>query len=253
MPKIEHKPDAASHARQQFTREHFQQIFQKLAQASNGKILNTGAGNYWDHPAGGCRMGTDPTSECLRQLRANARSRESLRGRLANAAECRMHQRHPDLCGADSPLGGTDRRQVPEDSMRLDTIAALLCSLALAQEWPNYGGDAAETHYSRLALINRENVRNLKPAWEWKTGEAPMPDFKTNPGNFEVTPLMIGGVLYLSTPYNRVVALDAATGRDDGRTIRKLMPTGRSPTARASSIAAWRRGATPRPASCASS
>jgi glucose dehydrogenase len=62
MPKIEHKADAASEARQQFTRDHFQQIFQKLAQAGNGKILNTGAGNYWDHPAGGCRMGTDPAS-----------------------------------------------------------------------------------------------------------------------------------------------------------------------------------------------
>src|SRR5579872_1130297 len=62
MPKIDHKPDAASQGRQQFTRDHFQQLFQKLAQAGNGKILNTGAGNYWDHPAGGCRMGDNPAS-----------------------------------------------------------------------------------------------------------------------------------------------------------------------------------------------
>ena len=61
MPKIEHKPNAASQARQQFTRDRLTQIFQKLAQAGNGKILSTGAGNYWDHPAGGCRMGTDPS------------------------------------------------------------------------------------------------------------------------------------------------------------------------------------------------
>jgi quinoprotein glucose dehydrogenase len=60
MPKIEHKANAASQARQQFTQDHFQQIFRKLAQAGYGKILSTGAGNYWDHPAGGCRMGTDP-------------------------------------------------------------------------------------------------------------------------------------------------------------------------------------------------
>jgi quinoprotein glucose dehydrogenase len=65
LPKIEHKPDAASQARQQPTRDHFNQLFQKLAQSGNGKILNTSAGNYWDHPAGGCRMGDDPaTSVC---------------------------------------------------------------------------------------------------------------------------------------------------------------------------------------------
>ena len=62
MPKIEHKADAASQARQQFTREHFAEIFARLAKSGNGKILNTSAGNYWDHPAGGCRMGADPES-----------------------------------------------------------------------------------------------------------------------------------------------------------------------------------------------
>jgi quinoprotein glucose dehydrogenase len=62
MPKIEHKLDAPTQARQQFTREHFQKLFQTLAKAGNGKILSTGAGNYLDHPAGGCRMGADAAS-----------------------------------------------------------------------------------------------------------------------------------------------------------------------------------------------
>jgi quinoprotein glucose dehydrogenase len=62
MPKIEHKADALSQAREPFTRDHFAQIFQRLAKSGNGKILTTGAGNYWDHPAGGCRMGTDPAA-----------------------------------------------------------------------------------------------------------------------------------------------------------------------------------------------
>src|SRR5580700_4422329 len=62
LPKIEHRLDAATLARRDFTREHFQQLFQKLAQAGNGKVLNTGTGNYLDHPAGGCRMGDDPAS-----------------------------------------------------------------------------------------------------------------------------------------------------------------------------------------------
>jgi quinoprotein glucose dehydrogenase len=54
--------DAATQARRDATRDHFQQLFQKLAQAGNGKVLNIGAGNYLDHPAGGCRMGDDPAS-----------------------------------------------------------------------------------------------------------------------------------------------------------------------------------------------
>ena len=82
------------------------------------------------------------------------------------------------------------------------------------EEWPFYGGDQASTKYSHLDQINRTNVSKLQVAWEWKTGEAPLKEFGASPGVFEVTPLMIGGRLYLSTPYNRVVALDPQTGRE---------------------------------------
>jgi quinoprotein glucose dehydrogenase len=81
-------------------------------------------------------------------------------------------------------------------------------------EWPFYGGDQAGTKYSRLTQINRENVKNLKPVWEWHTGEKPFEQNRTTPGVFEVTPIMVDGTLYLSTSYNRVVALDPATGRE---------------------------------------
>ena len=81
------------------------------------------------------------------------------------------------------------------------------------REWPWYGGDAGGNRYSTLSDINLGNVKNLKLAWEWKPGEKPYPDRGIRPGNFEATPLMIDGVLYLSTSYNRVVALDAATGK----------------------------------------
>lgn len=81
------------------------------------------------------------------------------------------------------------------------------------REWQWYGGDAGGNRYSTLSDINLGNVKNLKLAWEWKPGEKPYPDKGIRPGNFEATPLMIDGVLYLSTSYNRVVALDAATGK----------------------------------------
>jgi len=90
----------------------------------------------------------------------------------------------------------------------------LVPTILFAQEWPFYGGDQGGSKYSPLDQINRANIAGLQVAWEWKTGEGPLAEFKTTPGTFEVTPIMTGGVLYLSTPYNRVVALDAETGRE---------------------------------------
>src|SRR6266852_942980 len=82
------------------------------------------------------------------------------------------------------------------------------------REWPFYGGDQGGTKYSPLTQINRNNVRKLQVAWQWNTGEKRLEEYKTFPGMFEVTPVMAAGTLYLSTPYNRVVALDPETGRE---------------------------------------
>ena len=123
------------------------------------------------------------------------------------------------------------------------SLLALLASLAAGQEWPYYGADPGETHYSKLSLIDRGNVGDLKPVWEWKTAEAPLPEFKTTPGMFEATPLMIAGVLYMSTPYNRVVALDAATGREHWSYDPKAYVDGQVPNGTGfvhRGVAAWR-------------
>jgi quinoprotein glucose dehydrogenase len=81
-----------------------------------------------------------------------------------------------------------------------------------------YGGDAGGLKYSPLATIDRSNVAQLKVAWTWKTGEQaitpPGASVPARPGQFQVTPLAIGDTLFLSTPFNRVVALDASTGRE---------------------------------------
>ena len=85
-------------------------------------------------------------------------------------------------------------------------------------EWPVYGGDAGGLKYSPLTTIDRSNVSRLTVAWTWKTGEQPVTPpgatIPARPGQFQVTPLAIGDTLFLSTPFNRVVALDAATGRE---------------------------------------
>ena len=98
-------------------------------------------------------------------------------------------------------------------------FVVLLSALAHAQqdatvEWPFYGGDQAGTKYSSLTQITRENVRDLEVVWEWKTGDVANKEFGTRPGMFQNTPLMIGRALYVSTPYNRVVALDAESGKE---------------------------------------
>ncbi len=64
------------------------------------------------------------------------------------------------------------------------------------------------------AEIDRDNVSQLKVAWEWRTGEKPMAEYQVTPAVFETTPILEDGTLYLSTPYNRVVALDPVTGKE---------------------------------------
>jgi quinoprotein glucose dehydrogenase len=63
--------------------------------------------------------------------------------------------------------------------------------------------------YSNLDQINRDNVGQLKPAWIYRTGELEGKKGKT----IECTPIVIDGVMFVTTGYLRVVALDAATGK----------------------------------------
>jgi quinoprotein glucose dehydrogenase len=112
------------------------------------------------------------------------------------------------------------------------------------QEWPVYAADQAATHYSPLADIDASNVAKLEIAWEWKPGETNQPN-GTRPGNFQVTPLMIDNVLYLSTMYNRVIALDAETGEQKWVYDPKAWEAGQPPNGTGfvhRGVAAWRDG-----------
>ena len=111
------------------------------------------------------------------------------------------------------------------------------------QEWPIYGGDAGGTKFSPLADIDRANVAGLAPAWEWRPEEGPLEAFGTRPGNFQNTPLMIENVLYVSTSYNRVVALDADTGTEKWRFDPKAYEDGQPPNGTGfvhRGLSAWR-------------
>ena len=79
-------------------------------------------------------------------------------------------------------------------------------------EWPFVGSDQEHTKYSAAAEITAANAGDLEIVWEWKPNETPLQEYGTRPGPFQATPVMMGDVLYLSTMYTRVVALDAETG-----------------------------------------
>jgi len=86
-------------------------------------------------------------------------------------------------------------------------LASMLCGVCAGQSsvaWPVYNGGPDGDHYSQLKQINRANVQQLRVAWSFDTGEK---------GGIEDNPLMVGRTLYAYTPTQKVVALDAATGR----------------------------------------
>ena len=84
-------------------------------------------------------------------------------------------------------------------------------------DWPAYGRDPGGSRYAPLAQITRDNVTQLQVAWSYRTGEASEEALPGQRASFEATPLVIDGTLYLSTPFNRMIALDPETGTERWR------------------------------------
>jgi alcohol dehydrogenase (cytochrome c) len=81
----------------------------------------------------------------------------------------------------------------------------LLSSDQDADNWLMYGRDYANLRFSPLKEIDKNNVQNLVPVWSFQTGVA---------DGLEATPLFVDGVIYLSTSWNHVFAVDAKTGAE---------------------------------------
>jgi len=103
----------------------------------------------------------------------------------------------------------------------LGLVAVGLLSVVRAQspqvEWTHYANDAGGSRYSPLTDVDASKLSRLQVAWQWKHWETPLKEYATTPGQFESTPLMIDGTLYVTTPYNSLAALDAETGKEKWR------------------------------------
>jgi quinoprotein glucose dehydrogenase len=116
--------------------------------------------------------------------------------------------------------------------MRNPTRFALLTAIALAcaggpsaiaqssnppsaqkDEWAYYGHDAGGTRYSPLTQINRTNVAQLKVAWVFHTEDISDGSGGKKRSGLETTPILVDGILYLTTGFNRVFAIDPETGK----------------------------------------
>lgn len=88
-----------------------------------------------------------------------------------------------------------------------------------AADWRSYGRDPGGSRYSPVDQINRENVEKLEVAWTFRTGE------KVHRGNQDQnTPQMVGDTVYVCTPTNVVIAVDADTGKEKWRHDPKVKP-----------------------------
>lgn len=72
-------------------------------------------------------------------------------------------------------------------------------------DWSLYGKDYNNQRYSSLDQVNRNNVGKLKLLWKYKTGKK---------SSFQTNPLVENGIMYITTPFNDVIALNAVSGKE---------------------------------------
>ncbi|WP_339856744.1 membrane-bound PQQ-dependent dehydrogenase, glucose/quinate/shikimate family [Pseudohongiella acticola] len=86
---------------------------------------------------------------------------------------------------------------------------------AANEDWPVYGGSYHARRHSALAQITRDNVDQLEPVWQYRTGALPVEGDDSNSDYAaETTPLVIDGTMYLCSALSELIALDARTGNE---------------------------------------
>jgi len=82
-------------------------------------------------------------------------------------------------------------------------------------DWVDYGGDRGGQRHSAATQITPKNVKHLRKAWEYNTGDVSDGEGEVAARTaFEATPILVDGTLYVPTPFNRIIALDPETGEE---------------------------------------
>ena len=105
--------------------------------------------------------------------------------------------------------------------------------------WTSYGGNFGGGRYSDLRDIGPGNVASLEVAWTYHTGEASLEAADKEKAVFEATPIVVDGVLFVSTPFNRVIALDAKTGSERWRFDPQLDRTAQFSEVTSRGVSTW--------------
>jgi quinate dehydrogenase (quinone) len=116
------------------------------------------------------------------------------------------------LVAAVAILGAALARTTDEGVAKVAKAAAPLANPSPAGDWRNYGRDPGGQRYAPFDQINGKTVQNLKVAWTFHTG-----DVATDGSEDQDTPSQIGDTVYICTPRNIVIAVDADTGKERWR------------------------------------
>ncbi|PYY06987.1 MAG: pyrroloquinoline quinone-dependent dehydrogenase [Acidobacteria bacterium] len=128
-------------------------------------------------------------------------------------------------------LSGVRNRSCRFSRLCLLLFASCVLSASLSGQtitdtnWPYYGGDAGGMRYSHLTQVNPENVSKLKIAWVFHTGDVSDGKHGKQRSGFEATPILVDGIVFFTTGFNRVIAINPETGKQQWAFDPKIDPT----------------------------
>jgi len=184
-----------------------QVFFTQYCSVCHGATGEGGSGPDLTNPSWQHSMTDDQLGRTIRDGRPGTampsfKDRIDANGRLALVAYLR-HLSASAIQPANSLL-------VPEIKVSKDVLEA---PDREPDQWLMYGRDPGNRHFSPLNEITRTNVGNLVPAWSFQTG---------TPDGLEAVPLFVNGILYLTTSWDHVFAIDALSGAEVWHYRRRL-------------------------------